>query len=134
MSLDGINKLLMASYRWHQTLFMLGMAVLAVVDFVFLEGWASFWVMIAWGLVFGVHFMIFRSQVVDEKWVRERMIFEVYRPWDHGHVDEIKNNAFGRSIYRTELGRVDEDGNPVKPQDDPNAPETASDSLDPKKP
>jgi hypothetical protein len=132
MTLDGANKLLMASYRWHQSLFMLGMAALATVDFLFLEGWSTFWVMIAWGLLFGVHFMAFRSQVVDEKWVRERIIFEVYRPWDHGHVDEIKNNAFGRSIYRTELGRVDDDGKPLKEHDEPTAPDNRTDGPDTK--
>jgi hypothetical protein len=89
-----------------------------VVDFFYLEGWATFWLLAGWSLVFGVHFMVYQSQAVDEEWVREKIIFEVYRPWDHGHVDEIKNNPYGKSIYRTELGRVDKDGKPVKSKDD----------------
>lgn len=118
MTLDGLNKTLLASYRWHQFAFMLGVAVMMVVDFFYLEGWATFWLLAGWSLVFGVHFMVYQSQAVDEEWVREKIIFEVYRPWDHGHVDEIKNNPYGKSIYRTELGRVDKDGKPVKSKDD----------------
>lgn len=118
MTLDSVNQTIMASYRWHQMGFLLGLSVLAVVDFLFLDGWATFWVMVGWSLLFGVHFMIFRSQTVDEQWVRERIIFDVYKPWDHGHVDEIRNNPYGRSAYRTELGRVDGDGNPVTPKDE----------------
>jgi hypothetical protein len=117
MTLDGINKVLMVYYRLHQMAFMLGLGAMLVVDFFFLDGWSTFWVMVAWSLVFGVHFMVFRSQAVDEKWVRERIIFEVYRPWDYGHIDEIKNNPYGLSPYRTELGRVDDDGNAMKPKE-----------------
>jgi hypothetical protein len=113
MTLDGINRAVLNCYRWHQMAFMVGLFALACADFFFFDGWSTFWAMVAWSLVFGVHFMIFRSQAVDEKWVRERIIFEVYRPWDYGHVDEIRNNPYGRSAYRTELGRVDDDGNPV---------------------
>jgi hypothetical protein len=117
MTLDGINKVIIANYRLHQMAFLLGLGAMLIVDFFFLEGWATFWVMVAWSLVFGVHFMIFRSQAVDEQWVRERIIFDVYKPWDYGHVDEIRNNPYGRSAYRTELGRVDEHGNPVGSKD-----------------
>jgi hypothetical protein len=123
MTLDGVNKALLASYRWHQMGFMVGLLALAIVDFFFLDGWATFWVMTAWSLLFGVHFMIFRSQAVDEEWVRERIIFDVYKPWDYGHVDEIRNNPYGRSAYRTELGRVDENGNPVSTKKDDEPPE-----------
>jgi Ca2+/Na+ antiporter len=122
MTLDGFNKVLLAYYRLHQMAFMLGLAAMLVVDFFFLDGWATFWLMVAWSLLFGVHFMVFRSQAVDEEWVQERIIFEVYRPWDYGHIDEIKNNPYGLSPYRTELGRVDKDGDALKPVEGGEAP------------
>jgi hypothetical protein len=116
MALDGINKTLLTTYRLHQMGFLLGLGGMLVVDFFFLDGWSTFWVMVAWSLVFAVHFMVFQSQAVNEQWVRERLIFDVYRPWDHGHVDEIRNNPHGLSPYRTELGRVDIDGDLTKPE------------------
>lgn len=115
--LGSVNRFLLASFRWHQFVFILALAAMAVIDFVFLAGWATFWVMVSWSMAFGVHFMVFRSQVIDEAWFEERLIFDVLRPWDYGHIDDIKNDPHGRSIYRTELGRVDADGKPVKPRD-----------------
>ena len=54
--------------------------------------------------------MIFRAQNVDDEWLEEKIIFDVYRPWDYGHIDQIKRNPFGKSIYRTEKGKVDTGG------------------------
>ena len=114
MALASLNRLLLSSYRPHQVVFILGFAAMLVIDMFWLQGWATFWVMICWSTVFGVHFMVHRAQTVDEHWVYERTVFEVYRPWDTGHIEEIKNSPFGKSIYRTELGRVDEKGDPVE--------------------
>ena len=112
-SLARLNRALLTSYRWHQPLFLAGLAALGTIDLAFLDGWGTFWIMLSWGMVFGVHFMVFRAQTVDERWVQERTIFDVQRPWDTGHIQEIRKSPFGKSIYRTELGRVDEHGRPV---------------------
>ena len=111
--LARLNRFLLESYSWHQVIFLIGLTGLIVLDLAFLEGWGTFWVMLAWGLVFGIHFMVFRSQTVDERWVQERTIFDVQRPWDTGHIQDIKKSPFGKSIYRTELGRIDGEGRPV---------------------
>ena len=65
--------------------------------------------MLVWSIVFGVHYLFFRAQAVDDEWLKEKMAFSVYRLWDYGHIREIKKNPFGRSIYRTEDGRLDEE-------------------------
>ncbi|MCY4592927.1 MAG: hypothetical protein OXE86_20700 [Alphaproteobacteria bacterium] len=117
-TLARLNQVLLASYGWHQPLFLTGLAALGALDLAFLDGWGTFWVMLSWGMVFGIHFMVFRAQTVDERWVQERTIFDVQRPWDTGHIQEIKKSPFGRSIYRTELGRVDEHGRPVSRRED----------------
>ena len=58
--------------------------------------------------------MVFRSQTVDERWVQETDdLRDVQRPWDTGHIQDIKKSPFGKSIYRTELGRIDGEGRPV---------------------
>ena len=117
MMLDSLNKALLLSFRRHQMIFIIALGLMAVVDFFLLDGWSTFWPMVVWSMLFGLHFIVFRSQVVDEQWLEERMIFDVYRPWDYGHIEEIKKNPYGKSIFRTEIGRVDKDGNPVKPRD-----------------
>jgi len=134
MTLGRFNKFLLDTYRIHQAIFIVALAMMLVVDFIWLPGWATFWIMIAWSGVFGVHFMVFRAQAVDEKWAYERMIFDVYRPWDTGHIEEIKNSPFGKSIYRTELGRVDENGKPLDQSGDGSEENTGNGDTDTKRP
>jgi len=128
MTLDGVCKAFLISYRWHQVAFLLGMTVMTFVDFFLMDGWATFWVMTAWSILFGVHFMVSRSLSVDDKWVEKRLFFRVYRPWDFGHIDAIRSNPYGRSAYRTEFGRLDENGKAVKvkSEDESNAPPPSS--------
>ena len=63
--------------------------------------------MLVWAMIFGVHYLIFRSHTVDDDWLEEKILFNVYRLWDYGHTGEIKRNPFGKSIYRTEKGRIE---------------------------
>jgi hypothetical protein len=128
MTLDEVCKAFSISYRWHQVTFFLGITVMTFVDYFLMEGWATFWVMITWSILFGIHFMVARSLSVDDKWVEERLFFGVYRPWDFGHIDQIRSNPYGRSAYRTEFGRLDENGKAVavKSDDDSNAPSPPS--------
>ena len=105
--LNKANILFLKYFQLHQFVFFGGISILLLVDFFLLEEWATFWIMIFWAMVFGVHFMIFRAQNVDDEWLEEKIIFDVYRPWDYGNIDQIKRNPFGKSIYRTEKGKVD---------------------------
>ena len=108
-----LNQLLLVWFRVHQVVFIVMLAAMMIFDFFLLEGWATFWPMIVWSLLFGIHFMIFRAQTVDDAWAEERLIFEVYRPWDTGHIDAIKRSPFGKSVYRTERGRIDKKNRPA---------------------
>ena len=105
--LNTFNALLIKYYRRHQFAFFIGIGLLLVVDFFLFDEWATFWTMILWSMAFGVHFMIFKSQNVDDDWVEEKLIFDVYRPWDYGHIEQIKKNPYGKSIYRTDKGKID---------------------------
>ena len=104
--LNKANILILKYFQLHQFIFFAGISILLLIDFFLLEEWATFWIMIFWAMVFGIHFMIFRSQNVDDEWLEEKIIFDVYRPWDYGHIDQIKRNPFGKSIYRTEQGKM----------------------------
>lgn len=107
--LNRLNFFFLKYFRRHQFIFLIGISVMLVVDFFLLKEWATFWLMISWSMVFSVHFMIFRSQNVSDEWLEEKMIFDVYRPWDYGHIDQIKKDPFGKSIYRTEQGKLNKD-------------------------
>ena len=111
--LNTFNTLLIKYYHRHQFAFFIGISSLLVVDFFLFDEWATFWIMILWAMVFGVHFMIFKSQNVDDDWVEEKLIFDLYRPWDYGHIEQIKKNPHGKSIYRTDKGRIDKNLPPI---------------------
>ena len=95
-------------------IFLAGLSLLLIIDFFFLKKWGTFWIMLVWSMLFGIHYLFFRSQEVDDERLNEKMIFSVYRLWDYGHIGEIKKNPYGRSIYRTEDGRIDKES-----EDDP---------------
>tara|TARA_B100001123_G_C15111559_1_gene947681 strand:- start:222 stop:539 length:318 start_codon:yes stop_codon:yes gene_type:complete len=86
--------------------FLFGIGGLMTVDFFFWEKWATFWIMVGWSMIFGIHYLVFKSQAIDDEWLEEKMLFNVYRLWDYGHIGEIKRNPFGKSVYRTEKGLV----------------------------
>lgn len=104
---DNLYRWILKSFRLHQAIFLVGIGGLLAIDFFFLEKWATFWGMLGWAMIFGVHYLIFRSHTVDEEWLEEKMLFNVYRLWDYGHTGEIKRNPFGKSIYRTETGKIE---------------------------
>ena len=105
--LDRLSRSFLVWYRPHQAAYLTALAAMVIVDFFWLDGWATFWPMAVWSTLFGFHFMVVRSLTVDETWAQDRALLETYRPWDTGHIEVIKNRPFGKSIYRTELGRID---------------------------
>ena len=74
--LNKINILILKYFQLHQFVFFAGISILLLIDFFLLEEWATFWIMIFWAMAFGIHFMIFRAQNVDEEWLEEKIIFE----------------------------------------------------------
>jgi hypothetical protein len=105
-----IDTALAAAIRWywlHLAIYGVGLAILGIVDLLFFPGWSTFLPMLAWTVLLSVHFMVVKSVTVDEAWVSRRVEHVTDQPWDTGHVYEIRRNPFGRSIYRTEAGRVE---------------------------
>ncbi len=88
----------------HGLFFGAGMLAAGIVDVLLLDGWGSFWLMLGWSFVFGLHFLIYKGVTASEEWVEERIERVSDRPWDSGHVEAIRSQPFGRSPYRTEGG------------------------------
>ena len=88
--LDTLNFFVLRIFRLHQVIFLAGLSLLLIIDFFFLEKWGTFWLMLVWSIVFGVHYLFFRAQAVDDEWLKEKMAFSVYRLWDYGHIREIR--------------------------------------------
>jgi hypothetical protein len=52
-------------------------------------GWWSFWPVGVWGVVLGVHYMVYKTRSVDESWVEERTADLHSKSYDASHIDDI---------------------------------------------
>jgi hypothetical protein len=52
-------------------------------------GWWSFWPLAVWGVALGVHYLIYKSRTVDEKWAEARTADLRSKSYDAGHIDAI---------------------------------------------
>ncbi len=77
-------------YRWHRNAFVLVNGALHVVNVVTGAPWWAFWPLVAWGVVFLVHFLYVRTISVDEAWVDERAEELRYKSYDLGHIRDIE--------------------------------------------
>ena len=64
--LNKANTLFLKYFQLHQFVSFGGLSILLLVDFFLPEELATFWIMIFWAMAFGVHFMNFRAQTVDD--------------------------------------------------------------------
>ena len=65
-------------FRWHRHAFVAVMAALIAANIAIGGGWWSFWPMCAWGLVFSLHFLYYKSVTIDEAWAEEAMLMDRY--------------------------------------------------------
>jgi len=51
--------------------------------------WWSFWPLAAWGVVLGMHYLVYKARTVDEAWVEERTADLHSKSYDAAHIDAI---------------------------------------------
>lgn len=106
---DRLSELVEAigSKTWvkrHGMAFCAVVVALLLANFLFGDGWWSFWPLYAWGLLLTVHFFYVRALDVDDDWVNERVDDLRMRSYDFDHMRDIKQ-------------RVVDDDFSVKPSD-----------------
>ena len=77
-------------FRLHLWAFVLGNAALNVVNWFNSTDWWAFWPLVIWALVLGVHYLIYKSKRVDERWVEERTEEVHSKAYDAAHIDSIQ--------------------------------------------
>jgi len=53
------------------------------------RGWWSFWPIAVWSVALGVHYLVYKSRTVDERWADERTADLRSKSYDAGHIDTI---------------------------------------------
>lgn len=95
-------QIILRTYETHRIIFMMGMTAIGLIDLAWVDGWASFYPMMIWGVVFTMHFFTFKSITADDEWAEDHAMLEVYKPWDAAHIQDIKDNPWGKSPHRTD--------------------------------
>ncbi len=80
-------------FRWHRRAFVAVMAALIAANIAIGGGWWSFWPMCAWGLVFSLHFLYYKSVTIDEAWAEERTDDMRLRSYDLSHISDIEDRV-----------------------------------------
>lgn len=75
--------------RLHAWTYAAGFAVLTAINRATGGGWWSFWPLAVWGVALGVHYLVYKSRTVDEKWADERTADLRSKSYDAGHIDAI---------------------------------------------
>ncbi len=67
----------------------LGAGTLIAANWATGGGWWSFWPIAVWSVALGVHYLIYKSRTVDERWADERTADLRSKSYDAGHIDTI---------------------------------------------
>jgi len=77
-------------FRPHLWAFVLGNGALHAANAFVGERWWAFWPLVAWTVVLAVHYLIYKSRRVSDRWVEERAEELRSKSYDRAHIDSIE--------------------------------------------
>lgn len=77
------------AFRIHVRAFCVGVAALAFANWLSAGPWWSIWPILAWSIVLGGHYMVFKARTVDDAWVEGRVADLHSKSYDASHIDSI---------------------------------------------
>lgn len=83
------------AFRLHAWLFGIGVALLAVANWLSGAPWWSFWPIAAWSVAFAVHYLVHKARRTDERWADERAADLRSKSYDASHIDSIESRYSG---------------------------------------
>jgi hypothetical protein len=78
------------AFRLHLWTFVVVNIALNAANWFVGANWWAFWPLVVWGLALAVHYLIFKSKRVDERWVEERTEEVHSKAYDAAHIDSIE--------------------------------------------
>ena len=89
--LDALCAFLTTYYRVHLWTFVLGNVLLTFVNIYTGAPWWALWPLLIWGVAFSVHFFVYKSLTVSDKWADERIDDLRWKSYDLGHVEDLED-------------------------------------------
>lgn len=81
---------LVRAFRWHAWGFVAVNFALTAINVATGPPWWALWPLLATGLAFGLHYILFKTFTVDERWVDQRVQDLTIKSYDRGHIEEIR--------------------------------------------
>ena len=77
-------------FRLHLWAFVLVNLALNVANWFRGDDWWAFWPLVVWTLVLSVHYFVYKSRRVSDRWVEERTEDVRSKSYDRAHIDSIE--------------------------------------------
>lgn len=91
---ERLLELAVAGFRPHFLVFLA--AGLAILGLAAATGWRwMYWVVMAWGTLLLVHYLVYKTRTVDERWVDERTEALNLKSYDRDHIENIRSRLGG---------------------------------------
>ena len=98
-----IAKIAIATYPWHLCIFVSVNVLLTALNVWGGPPWWGIWPLLVTGLVFTVHYLIYKAATVDDQWVEDRATDLYDKSYDQGHI----SNIAGRHGMETPMDRLE---------------------------
>lgn len=77
-------------FRRHAAAFAGVNALLTLVNLYTGRPWWALWPLLAWGLPFAIHYLMYKASRTDERWVEERTEALREKSYDRSHIENIQ--------------------------------------------
>lgn len=81
---------LVRAFRWHVWFFATINVALTAINIATGPPWWALWPLLATGLAFGLHYILFKTFTVDERWVDQRVNDLTIKSYDRSHIEDIR--------------------------------------------
>ena len=97
-------QLVLNRFRPHFVVYLAaGLGVLALAT---ATGWRWLsWLMLVWGILLLIHYLIYKSHTVDERWVEERTEELHVKSYDRDHIQSIRSRHDREDFRSGDPGR-----------------------------
>lgn len=90
---SAFTRRLVQLYPWHLWGFAGLNGALTLANIVTGPPWWAFWPLLVTGLLFGIHYLFFKTATTDEDWVEQRIDELNVKSYDQGHIEDIRERA-----------------------------------------
>jgi hypothetical protein len=79
------------AFPWHARGFVVGNILLSGVNALIGGSWWAFWPLLVTAVALAVHYFLYKTIAVDQRWVDERTQELNLKSYDRSHIEDLKS-------------------------------------------